>query len=110
LPGWTEGNKWKFYNTNKEFIRVDSTNGNFEFQRTTSADYQISTHGQDAGKYANRWIIIDGYPALINWWPFTGSVFMIINPDTDDRYSEETMLSMLHILDLGGHLRCLNIR
>jgi len=89
LPGWTEGNKWKFYNTNKEFIRVDSTNGNFEFQRTTSADYQISTHGQDAGKYANRWIIIDGYPALINWWPFTGSVFMIINPDTDDRYSEE---------------------
>ncbi len=88
LPGWTEGNKWKFYNTNKKFISVDSTNGNFEFQRTTSVDYQISTYGQDAGKYANRWIILNGYPALINWWPFTGSVFMIINPDTDERYSE----------------------
>tara|TARA_B110000238_G_scaffold116474_1_gene126425 strand:- start:4002 stop:8951 length:4950 start_codon:yes stop_codon:yes gene_type:complete len=89
LPGWTEGNKWKFYNTTKNFINVDSANGNFEFQRTNSVDYQISTYGQDAGKYANRWIIVDGYPALINWWPFTGSVFMIINPDTDERYSED---------------------
>lgn len=90
LPGWTEGNKWKFYNTNKEFIRVDSTNGNFEFQRINSEGYLIETGGDGLGQFGmSRWITVDGWPAIYGWWPANGVNLMVINNNTGERYMEQ---------------------
>ena len=86
--GWTEGNRWKFFNSSKNAISVDSNTGKFYFLRTTSKDYQIETGGSGLGRYTNRWIIIDGTPVITNWWPFVGVSMMFINPDTDERYHE----------------------
>lgn len=86
--GWTEGNRWKFFNSSKNAISVDSNTGKFDFLRTTSKDYQIETGGSGLGPYTNRWIIIDGTPVITNWWPFVGVSMMFINPDTDERYHE----------------------
>jgi hypothetical protein len=90
LPGWTEGNKWKFYNTNKNFISVDSTNGNFEFQRINSEEYLVETGGDGLGqKGMSRWIVVDGWPAIYGWWPANGVNLMVINNNTGERYMEQ---------------------
>jgi hypothetical protein len=90
LPGWTEGNKWKFYNTNKDFISVDSANGNFEFQRINSEEYLIETGGDGIGQFGmSRWIVIDGWPAIYGWWPANGVNLMVINNNTGERYMEQ---------------------
>ena len=86
--GWTEGNRWKFLNSFKDAISVDSNSGKFSFLRTTSKDYQIETGGSGLGPYTSRWIIIDGTPVITNWWPFDGVSMIFINPDTDERYHE----------------------
>ena len=86
--GWTEGSRWKFFNSSKNAISVDSNTGRFDFLRTTSKDYQIETGGSGLGKYTSRWIIIDGTPVITNWWPFKGVSMIFINPDTDERYHE----------------------
>ena len=94
--GWTEGNRWKFFNSSKEAISVDSNSGKFSFMRTTSRDYQIETGGGGLGRYTSRWIIIDGTPVITNWWPFDGVSMVFINPDTDERYHEPLTLLMFH--------------
>jgi hypothetical protein len=86
--GWTEGNRWKFFNSSSNAISVDSNSGKFSFLRTTSKDYQIETGGGGLGPYTSRWIIIDGTPVITNWWPFSGVSMIFINPDTDERYHE----------------------
>lgn len=86
--GWTEGNRWKFFNASKDAISVDTNTGKFSFFRTTSKDYQIETGGGGLGPYTSRWIIIDGAPVITNWWPFNGVSMVFINPDTDERYHE----------------------
>lgn len=87
-PGWTEGNKWKFYNTEKQQIELDTQSNVFSFQRTNSRQYKIVTNGDGNGRFNERYIVIDGSPAIINWWPVRGVALMFINPDTDIRYSE----------------------
>jgi hypothetical protein len=90
LPGWTEGNKWKFYNTNQELISVDSANGNFEFQRINSEAYLIETGGDGLGQFGmSRWIVVDGWPAIYGWWPANGVNLMVINNNTGERYMEQ---------------------
>lgn len=87
-PGWTEGNKWKFFNTEKKQIEVDTQKSIFSFQRTLSREYKIVTNGDNNGRFNERYIVINGSPAIINWWPTRGIALMFINPDTDVRYSE----------------------
>lgn len=87
-PGWTQGNRWKFFNAGLSALSVDSNTGDFDFLRSVSKDYQIETAGSGLGLYSSRWIIIDGTPVITNWWPANGVSMIFIDPDTDERYHE----------------------
>jgi hypothetical protein len=89
-PGWTEGNRWKFFNTSKERMEYDTLSQSFGFKRSISRQYKIVTNGNGNGRFNERYIVIDGTPAIINWWPVGGVALMFINPDTDIRYSESS--------------------
>lgn len=86
--GWTEGNKWKFNATTKNYLTFDTILSRWEFSNVIGRDYGIWVSGKGLGTGGNRFIMINSTRPIDDRWPHYGINLMVINPDNEERLVE----------------------